>query len=64
MTPDIGMQSMLFMTWSSENAVTLRPHAARYGGQRDWEPEASDKAFSIGRPQLGFGLLRGVQDLW
>jgi ferredoxin-nitrate reductase len=64
MTPDIGMQSMLFMTWSSENAAAIRPHAARYGGQRDGEPEAPDKAFSIGRPQSGFGLLRDLQDLW
>lgn len=64
MTPDIGMQSMLFTTWSSENAAAIRPHAIRYGGQRDGGPEASDKAFSIGRPQSGFGLLRDLQDLW
>lgn len=63
-TPDIGMQSMLFMTWSSENAAAIRPHAARYGGQQGDEPEAPDRAFSIGRPQSGFGLLRDLQDLW
>lgn len=64
MTPDIGMQSILFMTWSSENAAAIRLHAARYGERREGEPETLDKALAIGRPQSGFGLLRDVQDLW
>jgi hypothetical protein len=63
-TPDIGPQSALFMTWSSENAAAIRPYVARYGERREGEPEALDKALPIGRPQTGFGLLRDLQDLW
>jgi ferredoxin-nitrate reductase len=64
MTPDISMQSMLFMTWSSENVAAIRPHVARYSKPREGNPERLGKALSIGRPQSRFGLLRDLQDLW
>ncbi len=63
-TPDIGSQSRLFATWSTENAAAIQPYVAKYGERREGEPEALDKALLIGRSQTGFGLLRDLQDMW
>lgn len=62
--PDIGMQSMLFMTWSRENVAALRPYAKMYDERREDKPEAFDGAPFVGRTQTGFGLLRDLQSLW
>jgi hypothetical protein len=64
LTPDIGQQSTLFMTWSRENAMAIRPYVKKYGERREGEPEALAKALPIGRSQTGFGLMRDLQDLW
>ncbi len=63
-TPDIGPQSALFTTWSRENAAVVRSHVARYDERHEGEPEALERALSIGRSQNGFGLLRDLHDLW
>jgi len=63
-TPDIGQQSTLFMTWSSENAAAIRPYVMKYGERQEGEPEALDHALPIGRPETGFGLMRDLLDLW
>jgi anaerobic selenocysteine-containing dehydrogenase len=61
-TPDIGMQSRLFVTWSRANAAAIRPHATRYGEWHGQKPEELCSAFPIGRS--GLGLLRDLQHLW
>jgi hypothetical protein len=63
-TPDIGPQSALFTAWSRESAAAMRPYADKYGERREGEPEALDRALSLGRSGDAFGLLRDLQDLW